>query len=57
MSLNESEMCSNGIKITFYFKKLQKSPSGKGARPQTPKVSGGWKLRPQTHVCDRFELH
>ena len=28
-----------------------------GVRSQTPKASGGWGLRPQTPVCDTFELH
>ena len=43
------------IKIAFFFKNLQKSPSGWGLRPQTPIATGGWRLRPQTPVCDTFE--
>ena len=36
MALNTYEMWSNGIKIVFFSKNLQKSPRGLGLRPQTP---------------------
>ena len=55
MALNTCEMWSNGIKIAFFSKNLQKSPSGWGLYPQTPIATGGWRLRPQTPVCDTFE--
>ena len=42
MALNTFEMWSNGVKTAF-FKNLQKLPSG-------------WGLRPQTPVCDIFEV-
>ena len=42
MAENTCEMRSNGIKIAFLSKNLQKSPSG-------------WGLCPQTHVCDTFQ--
>ena len=42
MALNKSEMWSNRIKIGFFPKTLQKSPSV-------------WGLRPQSPVCDTFE--
>ena len=48
MALNKREMWFNGIKIAFYFKKLQKI---------IPKASGGWRLRPQNLICDALELH
>ena len=44
MALNTCEMWSIGIKIAFFQKNLQKSPSG-------------WGLRPQTPVCDTFEYN
>ena len=47
-------MISNGTKIGFFSKKLQKI--AQRLRPQTRIASGGWKLRPQTSVCDTFEL-
>ena len=46
MALNTCKMWSNGIKIVFFSKNLQKSPSGWGLRPQTPIATGG---------CDTFE--
>ena len=55
MALNTCEMRSNGTKIAFFSKNLQKSPSGWELCPQTPIASGGWGLRPQTPVCDTFE--
>ena len=55
MALNTCEMWSNRIKITFFSKNLQTSPSSWGQSPQTPIASGGWGLRPQTPVCDTFE--
>ena len=45
MALNTSEMWFNGIKIGVFSKKDYK------------KSSNGWGLRPQTPVCDTFELH
>ena len=44
MAVNTCEMRSNGIKIAFFSKSLQKSLP-----------SGGWELHPQTPVCDTFE--
>ena len=44
MVLNMCEVWFNGIKIAFFSKKLQKNTNGLGLRPQTP-------------VCDTFELH
>ena len=55
MAVNACEMWSNGIKIAFFSKNLQKSPSVWGLCPQTPIATGGWGLRPQTLVCDTFE--
>ena len=55
MAVNTCEMWPNGIKIAFFSKNEQKSPSGWGLRPQTPITVGGWGLRPQTPVCDTFE--
>ena len=43
MALNTCEMWSNGIKIAFFRKNYEKSPSC-------------WELRPHTPVCDTFEL-
>ena len=40
---------------SFFSKNLQKSPSGRGLRPQIPIATGGWGLRPQTPVSDTFE--
>ena len=55
MAVNTCEMWSNGSKIAFFFKNLQKSPSGWELCPQTPIATGGWGLRPQTPVCGAFE--
>ena len=55
IALNTCEMWSNGIKIAFFPKNLQKSPSGWGLYPQTPIATGGWGLGPQTPVCDTFK--
>ena len=55
MAVNTCKMWSNGIKIAFFSKNLQKSPSGWGLRSQTPIATGGWGLRPHTPVCDTFE--
>ena len=43
MTLNTREMWSNGIKIAFYFKKLQKIAKTLGASPKPlkPLVAGG----------------
>ena len=41
MALNTCEMCSNGIKIAFFPKNYEKSPSGLGLCPQTHIASGG----------------
>ena len=54
MVLNTGEMRSNGIKVAFFFQRIAQRL---GASPQTPKASGGWRIRPQTPVCDTFELH
>ena len=55
MALNTCKMWSNGIKIAFFSKNFQKSPSGWGLSPQTPIAAGGWRLRTQTPVCGTFE--
>ena len=55
MVLNTCEMWSNRIKIAFFSKNLQKSPSGWGLCPQTPIASGSWGLCPQTPLWDTFE--
>ena len=57
MALNTRELRFNGITIAFFPKNYKKSPKGMGLRFQTPKASGGWGPRPQTPVCDTFELH
>ena len=54
MALNTCEMWFNGIKIAFFPKKLQKSPSDWRLCPQTP-IATGLGLRPQTPVCNTFE--
>ena len=59
MALNTCEMWSNGIKIAFYFKKLQKNRPGFGGfdpKPLKPSVAGGF-FSAQTPFCDTFELH
>ena len=43
MALNTSEMWSHSIKIAFFPKSYEKLPGCGGLRPQTP-------------VCDTFEL-
>ena len=55
MAVNTCEMWSNGIKIAFFPKNLQKLPSGWGLFPQTPIATGGWGLRTHTPVCGMFE--
>ena len=55
MAVNTWEMWSNGIKIAFVSKNLQKSPSGWRFCPQTPIATGSRGLRPQTPVCGKFE--
>ena len=57
MVLNTSEMWFNGVKTAFFSKNYEKSPNGWGRSPLTPKASGGWRLRHQTSVNDKFELH
>ena len=58
MALNTCEMWLNGIKIAYYYKKVTKNcPAAGGFAPKTPKAFGGWRPRPQTPVCDTFELH
>ena len=54
MALNGSELWSNGFKIAFFPKILQKLSIVWGL--QTLIVSG-WGIRPQIAVCDTFELH
>ena len=63
MALNTCEMWFNGIKIAFFSKNLQKSPSGWGLCPQTPIATGGdtfdippavWYVWVQ---CDTFEYN
>ena len=44
MVLNICKVWFNGIKIAFFPKNYKKSPNS-------------WGLRPQTPVCDTFELH
>ena len=48
------EMWSNGIKIAFFPKNYEKSPSSLGLHPQTPTVSGGWGLRSQAPSVTRL---
>ena len=55
MAMNKCEVWFNGIKIPFFSKNLQKSPSGWGLCPQTPITTGSWGIRPHTPVCDTFE--
>ena len=58
MALNTCEMWSNGIKIAVFFQKITKNrptAGGFASRPPKPPVAGG--PRPQTPVCDTFELH
>ena len=56
MALNTCELWFNDIKIAFFFQKITKNRPTAGGLPQTFKVSGGWGPRPQTPVCDTFEL-
>ena len=49
-------MWSNGIKIALFSKKLQKIAQRLGVSPPDPIASGGWGLRPQTPLCDTFDL-
>ena len=57
MALNTCEMWSNGIKIAVFSKNYQKRSTAGDFAPRPPKASGGWGIRPQTPVCDTFELH
>ena len=50
MALNTWEMWSNGVKTSFFFKKLRKIAQ------RLPIDSGGYGLRPPTRICDTFEL-
>ena len=47
MFLNTCEMCSNGIKIAFYFKNYKKIEAPRPLKP----------TEAQTLFCDTFELH
>ena len=41
MALNTCEMRFNGIKIAFFPKNYNKSPSSWGLSPKTPRALGG----------------
>ena len=57
MPLKTCEMRSNSVKIPFFVQKITKNrPEGRGLCLQTPAVSGGLEIRPQTPVKDIFEL-
>ena len=56
MALNWCELWSKGIKIAFFSEKLQKIVQRLRALTQTLIISV-WEIRPQTPVCDTFELH
>ena len=55
MAVNTCEMWSNGIKIAFFSKNLQKPPTAGGfaPRPHSHRQLGA--TPPQTPVCDTFE--
>ena len=53
MVLNSYGMWSKGIEIACFSKTL---PSFWELSAQTPKASDSWGLRPQSPVCDTFEL-
>ena len=56
---NYSEYVQNVIQWywnSFFFQKITKNRPEPGASPSDPLASGGWGLRPQTPVCDTFEL-
>ena len=57
MALNTSEMWSNGIKIAFFSKNLQKIVQRLGASPPDPQSLQRLGPRPQPLVCKTFELH
>ena len=57
MALNICEMWSNCIKIAFFSKKLQKIAQRQEAGPPDPQSLRRLEPRPQTPVCDTFELH
>ena len=57
MTLNTYKMRSNGIKIAAFSKKLQKIAQRPGALPPDPQSHRRLGPRPQTPVCDTFELH
>ena len=56
MALKMCKMRSNGIRTTFFSKKLRKIVQRLGASPPDPYSLGRLELRPQTPVCDTFEL-
>ena len=56
MALNTCEMCSNGIKIAFFSKKLRKIAQRLGALPPDPHSFRRLRAPPQIPVCDTFEL-
>ena len=57
MAMNTCKMWSNGIKIAFFSKKLQKIAQRLVASPPDPQSLRRLGARPQTPVCDAFELH
>ena len=57
MALNTCEMWSNGIKVAFFSKKLEKIVQQLGASPPDPQSLRRRGPRPQTPVCDTFEIH
>ena len=56
MALKMCKMWSNGIKTTFFPKNYEKSNFFPKNYEKSSITSGGWRLRPQTPVCDTFEL-
>ena len=58
MAVNTCEIWSNGIKIAFFFQNITKNrPTAGGLAPRPPKPPAAGDPRPQTPVCDTFELH
>ena len=52
-----AECDSMALKCFFFPKNYKKLPNSRGLCLQTLKASGRWGPRPQTPVCDTFELH